>query len=107
MAFAWLNFGAWIQPIENVMPNSNKLLADALEALSDQAESDRMNALVNQSAWLALVRQLSARGLVNLQTLEQDLLTLGSTDLHEGWRAGHEGYAGAVRLLHGFPSAGQ
>lgn len=89
------------------MPNSNKLLADALEALSDQAESDRMNALVNQSAWLALVRQLSARGLVNLQTLEQDLLTLGSTDLHEGWRAGHEGYAGAVRLLHGFPSAGQ
>lgn len=87
------------------MTNVNEMLANALEALSDQVESDRMNALVNQSAWLALVRHLSAQGLVNLQTLEQDLRTLGSTQPDEGWQEGHEGYAGAVQLLRGLPSA--
>lgn len=87
------------------MTNVNEMLANALEALSDQVESDRMNALVNQSAWLALVRHLSAQGLVNLQTLEQDLRTLGNAQPDEDWQEGHEGYAGAVRLLRDLPSA--
>ena len=87
------------------MTTVNEMLADTLEALSDQVESDRMNTLVNQSAWLALARHLSAQGLVNLQTLEQDLRALGSAQPDEGWKAGHEGYAGAVRLLRDLPSA--
>ncbi len=87
------------------MTNVNELIASTLEALSDQVESDRMSTLVNKSAWLALVHHLSAQGLVNLQTLEQDLQTLGSTQPDEGWQEGHEGYASAVRLLRDLPSA--
>ena len=87
------------------MTNVNEMLADTLEALSDQVESDRMSTWVNRSAWLALVRHLAAQGLVNLQTLEKDLRSLGHSQPDEGWREGHEDYAGAVRLLRDQPSA--
>lgn len=87
------------------MTTVNEMLADTLEALSGQVEADRMNALVNQSAWLALVRHLSAQGLVTLTTLERDLRTLGETSQHADWQAGHAGYADAVRLLDELPSA--
>lgn len=84
-----------------------EVIADALEQITAELQQLHMAQTVQRSAYLLLVRHLSAQGHVQLSTLLADLEAMGQTQTDASWRSAHKEVASALRLLQSLPSARQ
>ena len=85
------------------MSDQVKLL-DVVEQLHQEVQRLEMTLTVQQSGYAALVHHLAAQWLVQPAALAKSLQSLGQSQDHEGWQAGHESLANVVRLVAGLPS---
>lgn len=81
--------------------NTNEQIANLIEQLNDEISMMRA---VQSSAYVTLARHLALQGLLDLDSLANDIDTLGNAQPDEGWQSGHAALAGALRLINGLPS---
>ena len=75
------------------------VLVQALESVTEELRRLQMTQTVQRTALALLARHLSVQGLADLETLAQDLETMGSTQTEPGWQEGLEEIASLLRLV--------
>lgn len=87
--------------------NDREQILTLVQQLTQEVQHLHMAQTVQQSAYVMLVHQLQAKGLVNLGSLAKALRTMADTQPDADWRAGHAEIEGVLELLQNLPSKSQ
>ncbi len=84
--------------------NDRESILALVQQLTDEVQRLHMAQTVQRSAYVVLVQQLAAKGLVNPGSVAKALRVMASMEPDANWQSGHAELASALELLQNPPS---
>lgn len=84
--------------------NDRESILALVRQLTEEVQRLHMAQTVQRSAYVVLVQQLAAKGLVNPGSVAKALRVMASMEPDADWQSGHAEIAGALELLQNLPS---